>query len=126
MKFNAGVILTDEEVRRFTESGCEICPMNGLTQTNKSTRVDWMSVETSRRQKDFAQILQLVMWIRTILFAVGVFRFTSLFIHAISRVDIFKDKLIESCCIVFQVKVSQWTELQAEKCWPSRVPVYGT
>ena len=35
------------------------------------TRVDWLVVEISRRQKDFAQIPQLVMWIRTILFAVG-------------------------------------------------------
>ena len=27
VKFNAGVILTDEEVRQLTEAGCEIYPM---------------------------------------------------------------------------------------------------
>ena len=33
--------------------------------------------------------------------------------------DTFKDKkFIESCCIVFQLKVSQKKELQAEKFWP--------
>ena len=119
MKFNAGVILTDEEVRRLTEAGCEIYPMLFL----QSTRVDWLIAETSRRQKDFAQILQLAMWIRTILFAVGVLRPTSSLIHAILRMDTFKDKkLIESCCIVFQLKVSQMKELQAEKYWPHVFP----
>ena len=88
MKFNAGVVSTDEEVRRLTEVGCEIYPMKRI-DTDKtriceeimitflflqSTRVDWFVAETSRRQKDFAQIPQLVMWIRTILFAVGVLR----------------------------------------------------
>ena len=32
----------------------------------QSTRVDWLAAEISRKQMDFAQILQLVMWIRTI------------------------------------------------------------
>ena len=49
----------------------------------QNKRVDWLVVE--RRQKDPAQILQLLMWIRTILFAVGVIRLTSPFTHAISR-----------------------------------------
>ena len=85
----------------------------------QSTRVDWLVAETSRRQKDFAQILQLVMWIRTMSFAVGVLRPTSSLTHAISRMDTFKGKkLIESCCIVFQLKVSQKKELHAEKLWP--------
>ena len=76
----------------------------------QGARVDWLVAETSRRQKDFAQILQLVMWICTILFAVGVLRHTSPYTHAISRMDTFKDKgSIESCCIL-----------------ASRVPVYGT
>ena len=51
----------------------------------QSTRVDWLVVQTPRRQKDSAQILQLVMWIRTISFAVGAHRPTSPFTHAISR-----------------------------------------
>ena len=58
----------------------------------RSTSVDWLVVETSRRHKDIAQILQLVMWIRTALFAVGVLRLTSPFTHAISRMDTFKDQ----------------------------------
>ena len=62
------------------------------------------------------------MWIRTILFAVGVLRLMSPFTHAISRTDTFKDKkLIESCCIVFQLRVSQ-KEVQAEKFWPRVFP----
>ena len=57
MKFNAGAILTDEEVRHLTEPGCEIYPMNGLIPTKTRiceeittvllTRVDWLVVETS-------------------------------------------------------------------------------
>ena len=37
----------------------------------QSTKVDWLAVEFSRQQKDFAQILELVMWIRAIWFVVG-------------------------------------------------------
>ena len=40
----------------------------------KSFKVDWVDAETSRQRRDFAQILQLLMWIRTTLFAVGVHR----------------------------------------------------
>ena len=65
----------------------------------------------------------LVMWIRTTLFGFGVLRLTSPFTHAISRMDTFKDKkLIESCCVAFQLKVSQKKELQAEKFWPHVFP----
>ena len=136
MKFSAG-ILTDEEVRRLTEVGCEIYPINGSIQTKtrmyeemtimslcpQSTRVDWLVAETWRRQKDFAQNLQLMMWIRTILFAVGVLGLTSPFTHANSRTDTFSGKkLIGSCCIVFQLKVSQKKELQADNVWPCVFP----
>ena len=39
--FNAGVILTDEEVRRLTEAGCEIYPMKWLdTDKNAYLRKD--------------------------------------------------------------------------------------
>ena len=37
----------------------------------QSTNVDWWAVDISRLQKDFPQILELVMWIRAIWFAVG-------------------------------------------------------
>ena len=41
MKFNAGVILTDEEVRRLTEVGCEIYPMHWVdTDKNEHLRRD--------------------------------------------------------------------------------------
>ena len=41
MKFNAGVILTDEEVRQLTEAGCEIYPMKWVdTDTNAYLRRD--------------------------------------------------------------------------------------
>ena len=88
----------------------------------QSTRVDWLAVEISRQQKDFAKILQLVMWIRTISFAVGAHMPTSPFIHAILRTDTSKGKTsIESCCIVFQLKESQ-KELQADKFWSHVFP----
>ena len=52
MKFNAGVILADEEVRQITEADCEIYPMNGLipTKTRICEEITIMllqSVETS-------------------------------------------------------------------------------
>ena len=94
-----------------------------LQSTSTSTRVDWLPVETSRRQKDSAQFLQLVMWIRAISFAVVVHKLTSPSTPAISRMDTSKDKKpIESCCIVFQLKVSQTKELQEEKYWPHVFP----
>ena len=43
----------------------------------QSTIVDWLAVEMWRQQKDSAQILHLVMWIRTILFAVGAHKVVS-------------------------------------------------
>ena len=74
--FNAGVILTNEEVRQLTEAGCEIYLVKWVDADRQktriceeitimflflqSTRVDWLVVETSRQRKDFAQILQLV------------------------------------------------------------------
>ena len=98
---NAGIILTDQEVRQLTEAGCEIyrvkwvatekariCEVKAkMSLFSQSTRVDWLAVEISRQQKDFAQILQLVMWIRTISFAVGAPMPMSPFIHAILPTD---------------------------------------
>ena len=98
MSFNAGIILTDEEVRQLTEAGCEIYPMLWIEVDKKhicegitimflflrSIRVDWLDAKTSRQRSDFAQIAQLVMWIRTILFAVGVHRLMFPFTRAIS------------------------------------------
>ena len=126
MKFNAGVTLTDEEARQVTEASCEIYPMKWV-DTDKNaysrrevtimslflqrTKVDWLAVEILRRQMDFAQILQLVMWFRTVLFAIGVHKLTSPFTHATLRMDTSKDKKsIEYCCIVFQLKLSQKKE----------------
>ena len=59
MKFNAGAILTDEEVRQLTEAGCEmyhtqwievdICEeITTMFQFLQSTRVDWSVAEISR------------------------------------------------------------------------------
>ena len=47
----------------------------------QTTRVDWIAVETSRRRQDFAQILQLAMWICKISFVDGALRPTSPLIH---------------------------------------------
>ena len=93
----------------------------------QSTRVDWLVVETSRRRKDFAQILPLVMWIRTKSFAGGVHKLTSPFTHAVSRTDTAKDKKsIESCCIVSPAESIPEEGIAGGTILASRVPVYGT
>ena len=61
----------------------------------QSARVDWLVAESSRQRKDFAQILQLLMSIRTTLFAVGVHKLMFPFTRAIARTDTVKDKKIE-------------------------------
>ena len=58
----------------------------------RSWRVDWLVAESTRQQKDFALIHHLLMWIRIILFKVDVHKLTFPFVHAISRMDTFKDK----------------------------------
>ena len=93
----------------------------------KCTRVDWLVAETSRQRRDLAQNLQLVMWIRTILFAVGVRRLTFPFTRTISRTDTSKDKkLIESCCIVFRLEGIPEEGVASGAILASRVPIYGT
>ena len=120
MNLNAGVILTDEEVRRLTEAVCKIYPWQWIevekNEQVRRSRADWWVVETSRKRRDFAQVLQLVMWIRTVPFAVGVHRLKFPSTRAISRTETFKDKkFVESCCIVSQLKVFQKMELQVEQ-----------
>ena len=47
MSFNAGVILTDKEVRQLTEAGCEICP------------TQWIEVDKNahlRRDNDYVSV----------------------------------------------------------------------
>ena len=48
IKFNAGVILTDEEVRQLTEAGCEIYPMK-CVDTDKNAYL--------RRDSDYVSVL---------------------------------------------------------------------
>ena len=100
MSFDAGVVfLTDEEARQLTEACCEIYPMQWIEEVKnahlrrdhdyvflymQSIRVDCLVEETSRQRRDFAQSLQLVMWIHTLSFAVGVHRLMSPFTHAVS------------------------------------------
>ena len=84
-------------------------------------------METADDRRTFAQILQLAMWIRTISFVVGAHRPTFPFIHAIQERIPFKvKKLIESCCIIFQLKAFQMKEVWAGEVSASRVPVYGS
>ena len=102
MKFNTGVVFTDEEVRQLTEAGCEIYPVQRIeVDKNAHLRRDndcacvpakyksRLVAEALRRRKDFAQILLLATWTHTTSFAVGVQRLTSFFILA--------KKSIESC-----------------------------
>ena len=71
MKFNADVVLTDEQLRQLTEAASGICPVKSvdadknahLRRDNdhvvllQSVRFDWLVSKTSRRPKDSAQIL---------------------------------------------------------------------
>ena len=82
-----------------------------------------MAAKIGRQQKDFAQILQLVMWIRTILFAVGAHKPASSFIHAIVRMDTFKGKKSIGILLYrIPAEVSQKKELQEEEFWPLVFP----
>ena len=137
MKFNAGVILTDEEERQLTEAGCEIYPMEWV-DTDKNAYL--------QRDNDYVSVLAKY---KSRLVGCGNFDTTEglrtdspacdvdshnivcsrcaqahvSFTHAISRMDTSKDKkLIESYCIAFQLRVSQKKELQAEKLWPHVFP----
>ena len=81
-----------------------------------STRVEKLVAEISRQKKELALILQLVMWIRKILFAIGVHKLMFPFMHAGSPTDTFNNKkLTESCCIVFRLKVFQKKELLVDR-----------
>ena len=81
--------------------------------------MDRLDAETSRQRKNFEHNFQLVMWTLAILFAVGAHKLMSLFMSATSRTDTFKDKrLIESCGIVSQLKVSERKELLVDRFWP--------
>ena len=52
MKFNAGVILTDEEVRQLTGAGCEIYPMERIeVDKNAHLRRDSDSVSVPAKYK---------------------------------------------------------------------------
>ena len=130
MKFNAGIILTDEEVRQLTEADCEIYPVKWV-ETNKNAFLprenDYVSVPaTYKSQLAGCKIFVTTEGRRTDSPAGDVdshnivcswsAQATSPFIHAILRTDTFKGKkLIESCCTAFQLTVSQKKELRSER-----------
>ena len=135
-KFNAGVLLTDEDVRQPTEAGCEIYPMKWV-DPNKNAYLrgddDYFSVPAKYKSRLVGcGNFETTEGLRTdspagdgdsLNTVRGVHKPASSFTHAISRTDTFKDKkLIGSCCIVFQLKVSQKNELQEEKCLPHVFP----
>ena len=120
--FNAGVILMDDEVHRLTHA-CVIYPMNGWIRTK--THICEGTQNTFLFLQQFAQILQLVMWIHTVLFAVGAHKLMSPFTRATSRTVTLKDKsLIEFCCFVSQLKATETKDLLVDRfgltCTPLR------
>ena len=89
--------------------------------------MDRLDAETSRQRKNFEHNFQLVMWTLAILFAVGAHKLMSLFMSSTSRTDTFKAKrLIESCGIVSQLKVSPEEGVAGGSILASRVCVYVT
>ena len=56
MSFNAGVVLTDEEVRQLTEAGCEIYPMQWI-ELDKNAHLrrdnDFVSVQAKYKSRLF-------------------------------------------------------------------------
>ena len=93
----------------------------------QSTRVDWLVAEISRQRRDFAQILQLVMWIRTILFAVGVHRLMFPTTRAISRTDTFQGQEVNRI-LLYKIPAQGIPEEGSTggEILASRLPVYGT
>ena len=133
MNSNAGVILTDEEVRQLTEAGCEIYPMQRI-------EVD----ENAHLRKDINNVSVLAKY-KSRLFGCGNFETTEGFrtdspsgdvdshnivrswcahahvsIHACDFTNGYfqGQEMIESCCTVFQLKVFQKNESQAERFRP--------
>ena len=90
----------------------------------QSTNVDWLAVEISRQQKDFAQILELVMWIRAIWFVVG----AHVSIHSCDFTNgYFQGQEIDRI-LLYRVPAEGIREVGVESgaILASRVPVYGT
>ena len=93
----------------------------------QSIRVDWLDAETSKRRKDFAQTLQLVMWIRTILFGVGVRRLTFPFTRAIFTNGYFQGQDNDRI-LLYRIPAEGIPEegIAGGAILASRVPIYGT
>ena len=92
----------------------------------QSIRVDWLDAETSRQRRDFAQILQLVMWIRTILFAVGAQAHVS--IHACDFTNgYFQGQQLDRI-LLYRIPAEgiPEEEIAGGAMLASRVPIYGT
>ena len=138
-KFNAGIVLTDEEVRQLTEAGCEIYPMKWVdTDKNAYPRRDhdYVSVPAKYKSRlvgcgnfettDSEQILQLVTWIRTISFVVGAHRPTSPFILA-TFTNGYQGQEIDRI-FLYRIPAEGIPEdgIAGGEILPSRVPVHGT
>ena len=95
-----------------------------MTLFPQSTRVDWLAVEISRLQKDFPQILELVMWIRAIWFAVG----AHVSIHSFDFTNGYFQGQELDRILLCRIPVEGIRELGVASgaILASRVPVYGT
>ena len=94
-----------------------------MTLFPQSTRVDWLAVEISRLQKDFPQILELVMWIRATRFVVG----AHVSIHSCDFTNgYFQGEEIDRI-LLYRIPVEGIRELGVASgaIVASRVPVYG-
>ena len=130
MKFTAGVFLTDEEVRRLTEAGCEIYPMKFVdTDKDPYLRIDndfvsvlakyksrlvgcgnFLTTEGLRTDSPAGDVHShniVCSWCAQAHVSMHACDFTKGYFQV--------QEIHQSCCIVFQLKVSQKKELQAEK-----------
>ena len=130
MKFNAGVTLTDEEVRRLTEAGGEIYPMKRVDTDKRVSATRQRLCTHSRGDNDYVSVLTKY---KSRL--VGCGKTTEGPRTDSPAVDVESHNIVRSWCDqahvsihscdftnVFQLKVSQKKVLQAEKCRPHVFP----
>ena len=95
-----------------------------MTLFLQNTKVDWLAVEISRHQKDFAQIFELVMWIRAMWFVVG----AHVSIHSCDFTNGYFQGQETDRILLYRIPVEGIRELGVASgaIVASRVPVYGT
>ena len=137
MKFHACVILTDEELLRLTEASARSIRRDGSIQTKtriyEEIMITFLFLQSTRLDALVVGNFQTTEGLRTDSPAGGVDSHNVVCswcaqAHVTIHSCVFTNgyfqgqELSPSCCTVFQLKVSQKKELQAETFWPHVFP----